>query len=403
MAGQAEAHTLPVMIESDIVIAGGGLAGMIAAARLSADSWRVALVDAAPAGTASRDRRTTALFQPAIETMAKAGVIDPAAPPGTPLATMRLVDAGGRERAPRTTADFLATEAGHDIFGWNFENAPLGDVLRERLAERPGVTVLAGAKVTGRLARTEHTILRLDDGRQIRAKLAIAADGRDSTLRRLAGIRHRRWAYGQHALVFHVTMGRPHDNVSTEIHRTGGPLTLVPLDDIDGEPAGSIVWMMPAAEAEAHAAMTDADLSTALTAATMGLFGPMTVAGPRGVFPIISQIAMAVRAPRLALVAEAAHVMPPIGAQGLNTSLFDVETLAGLIAGADDPGAPALLDRFQARTLPHAMMRVGGIDILNRAAQAEPLPLRDLRNLGLRALHGIGPLRRLAIRTGMNV
>ena len=133
----------------------------------------------------------------------------------------------------------------------------------------------------------------------------------------------------------------------------------------------------------------------------MGLFGDLTVASPRAACPIISQIAHRLTGPRLALVAEAAHVMPPIGAQGLNTSLDDVETLAGLIAGAEDPGVSGPLDRYQTRQWPKTLAKVMGIDLLNRAARTESQPLRDLRRLGLSAINLIGPLRQLAIRAGL--
>jgi 2-octaprenyl-6-methoxyphenol hydroxylase len=133
----------------------------------------------------------------------------------------------------------------------------------------------------------------------------------------------------------------------------------------------------------------------------MQLFGPLTIRSKRAAWPIISQVALNLQADRLALIAEAAHVMPPIGAQGLNTSLHDVETLANLIAGSADPGAGALLQQYERRILPRTLMRIGGIDLLNRAAMAEPQPLRDLRLAGLKLIGEVAPLRRLAIRAGM--
>ncbi|MEL6999426.1 MAG: FAD-dependent monooxygenase, partial [Pseudomonadota bacterium] len=117
--------------------------------------------------------------------------------------------------------------------------------------------------------------------------------------------------------------------------------------------------------------------------------------------PMISQVATRLVSDRLALVAEAAHVMPPIGAQGLNTSLHDVETLAGLVHGAPDPGDRSLLAGYERRILPRTLARVGGIDILNRAAMAEFQPFRDLRRAGLTAIARIPALRRFAIRSGM--
>ena len=389
-------------IETDILIAGGGLAGLAAAARLGSDGWRVVAVDpAAPESGAGDDRRTTAILRPGVETLARAGVWSALAGQAAALWTMRLVDAGGVERRPRETADFTAEEVQDQPFGWNVANRPARAALIARLDELPATRFERGVAVTGLLTRTSGVVARLSDGRRIAARLAVAADGRDSTLRRLAGIGVRRWEYGQKALVFPVTHPEPHRGVSTEIHRSGGPLTLVPMPDLDGRPCSSVVWMVPAARADRLAGLDDTALGAELTAETMGLFGPLTVAGPRGVWPIIGQIAQAMTAERVALVAEAAHVIPPIGAQGLNMSLADVECLAGLIAGAADPGAPDLLSRYARRRWPETVLRVAGVDALNRAAQAELQPLRDLRRLGLKAIHDLAPLRHLAMRLGM--
>ena len=137
----------------------------------------------------------------------------------------------------------------------------------------------------------------------------------------------------------------------------------------------------------------------------MNLFGPLTVASPRAVWPMISQVPSRLISARLALIAEAAHVVPPIGAQGLNMSLHDIETLAELIAKAKlhgkDIGATTLLKSYERKQLPKTLARVGGIDLLNRASMFEPKPLRDLRYAGLTAINRIGPLRKLAIKVGV--
>ena len=173
------------------------------------------------------------------------------------------------------------------------------------------------------------------------------------------------------------------------------------MPDQDGRPCSSVVWMVPGARATALAALDDARLATELTAETMGLFGPLRLAGSRAVWPIMSQVALRLAGPRLALIAEAAHVVPPIGAQGLNMSLADIEQLAQVIETAPDPGAPDLLARYQRRQMPRILARVAGVDMLNRAARAESQPIRELRHLGLAAIDLIPPLRRLAIRTGL--
>ncbi len=391
------------MEDTDVLVAGGGIAGRTAAARFAAAGLSVVLADPAPSASAG-DLRTTAFLSPAIRTLERAGAWEAMLPDSAMLRTMRLVDAGGRERAPRLTTDFRAAEIGEDGFGRNVPNRSIQAALSSTLDAFAQVTRI-GSSVTGYVGREDAALIRLADGRTLHARLVVAADGRNSTLRGLAGIRHRRWEYHQQALVFAVTHEAPHEGVSTEIHRTGGPLTLVPMADHAGAPCSSVVWMVPNARAARLSALDDAALATELTAETMGLFGPLTIAGPRAVWPIIGQMALDVTAPRLALVAEAAHVIPPIGAQGLNMSLADVETLAGLAEEARsrdrDIGSPELLARYKARRMPEMLARVAGVDMLNRAAQTELQPLRDLRAAGLAALHGITPVRRLAMRLGL--
>ena len=393
------------IIDTDILVAGGGIAGLTATARLAAAGLNVICVDPAPADAPGSDQRTTALLEPAVATLERAGAWAAMAPHAEALWTMRLVDAGGQAREVRETADFEANEMMDRPFGWNVPNIAIREALLARLAELPGARLVNGQTVTGLVTRSAEALARLSGGGQVRARLVLAADGRDSGLRAGAGIGVRRWHYGQKALVFAVTHRRPHDGVSTEIHRTGGPLTLVPMPDRDGRPCSSVVWMAPGPRATRLHALDDAALGAELTAETMDLFGPLELTGPRALWPIIGQIAARLDAQRLALVAEAAHVVPPIGAQGLNMSLADIETLARLVEDAQaegqDIGAPELLAAYQRRRYPEMAARVAGIDLLNRAAMAQAQPLRDLRRAGLKAIHDVAPLRRLAMRLGL--
>ncbi|KZD06862.1 MULTISPECIES: FAD-dependent oxidoreductase [Thalassospira] len=394
------------MIETDILIAGGGIAGMSAAARFAADGHRIMIVDPAPADIGEgTDLRTTAFLQPGIDTLKKAGVWDAIKPTGAELRVMRIVDAGGTEMTPRETADFDGAETTQGFFGWNVSNKAARVSLMAKLETLPNVDFRFSTTVTGFTGTARYGEATLSGGETVRAKLVVAADGRNSSLREFAGIKHRRWAYDQSALVFVVTHDKPHDNISTEIHRTGGPLTLVPMPDLNGKPCSSVVWMTPADRAQQLYNMDDATLSAEITRDTMSMFGPLTVASPRAVWPMISQVPSRLISARLALVAEAAHVVPPIGAQGLNMSLHDIETLADLMAKAklkgEDIGATTLLKSYERKQLPKTLARVGGIDLLNRASMFEPRTLRDLRYAGLTAINRIGPLRKLAIKVGV--
>lgn len=389
----------------DVLVAGGGVAGLTATAAFAAEGLRAVCVDPVPPVTSAdaegSDLRSTAFLMPAVDLLARAGLWDRLAPHAAPLRIMRLADAGGAAGIIRTTADFDAAEIGAAAFGYNLPNWLLRREMVARLADMPGAALYAGVRVSGLTPRTGEAIVALSDGRAIRARLVVAADGRDSAVRDFLGIGARRWGYGQKALVFTVAHALPHADVSIEIHRTGGPFTLVPLPDRDGEPASSVVWMEAGPRAAALAALPEAEFNAALAERACGALGAIRLTSPRRVWPIVSQIADRLSGPRTALIAEAAHVVPPIGAQGLNMSLADLAALLDLTRGADDIGAPDLLERYHRQRHREIQLRIAGIDALNRAAMAEPRALRDLRRAGLAALHGITPIRRAAMRLGL--
>jgi 2-octaprenyl-6-methoxyphenol hydroxylase len=252
------------------------------------------------------------------------------------------------------------------------------------------------------LARDAEAIVTLTDGTQVSARLVIGADGRGSAVRKAASIDVKTTRYGQKAVTFAVTHDAPHDNVSTEVHRSGGPFTLVPLPDHDGRPCSAVVWMANGAEVQRLAALSDDAFEAAANDRSALLYGPLKLASRRSVWPIISQITESLTAPRTALVAEAAHVMPPIGAQGLNMSLKDLACLLDLAqAEPAQIGSPALLDAYARQRHPDIKLRVTGIDALNRASIAGSPMFQTLRSKGIEALYGIAPVRRTLMQLGL--
>lgn len=390
---------------TDVVIAGGGPAGLIAAAAFGAAGHRVLCLDPAPPVTAEAspgaDLRSTAFLTPSLQVLRASGLWDRLAPHAMPLQTMRIVDAGGAAPRPRLNCAFEASEISDEPFGWNVMNWLIRREALGLIGDMPQVTFRPGIAATGYAARGDGAVVTLSDGSRVAARLVVAADGRNSTLRQAAGIGVRTWRYGQKALAFAVTHEVPHNNVSTEVHRSGGPFTLVPLPDREGRPCSAVVWLESGPEVLRLAALTREDLAALATERSAEVLGRLTLATGVTVWPIIAQIADRYTAPRLALIAEAAHVVPPIGAQGLNMSLADLTDL--LARAGDDPGDPAMLAAYDRRRRPEAMIRLRGIDLLNRASMARARPLRDARAAGLGLLHGLAPVRRLAMRAGLGM
>ena len=393
-------------MDHDILISGGGIAGLIATAAFGAAGFRVLCVDPAPPVTTREsegsDLRSTAFLQPAQAFLAQAGLWDRLAPHATPLQVMRIVDAGGEFPEPRLSRDFDAADISDQPFGWNLPNWLLRREIAAHLADLPGVTFRPGTATTRLFTRDASARVGLSDGRRVEVRLVIAADGRNSPMRQAAGIPVRTTRFGQKALAFAVTHPLPHDNVSTEIHRSGGPFTLVPLPDHEGRPSSAVVWMEEGPKAEALMALPAEAFEQEMSQRSCHVFGPLTLASRRTIWPIIAQEATRLTAQRLALVAEAAHVVPPIGAQGLNMSLADMRVLHDLASTSPDRlGTPEMLDAYSRARLPDIRARIAGITALNRASMLSAPALRDARAAALNLLYGAPPVRRTLMQLGL--
>ena len=392
----------------DILISGGGIAGLTAAAAFGNAGFSVQCVDPTPPVTerdaAGSDLRTTAFLQPARNFLDEAGLWERLAPHAAPLQIMRIVDAGGAVPEPRIVKDFNASDISDQPFGWNLPNWLLRREMVARLDEMDNVDLRLGTATTSLFTRTNEARVSLSDGTATRAKLVIAADGRNSPMRSAAGIDVHTTRYGQKALAFAITHPIPHENVSTEIHRSGGPFTLVPLPDYMGQASSALVWMERGPRAQELFEMDTPTFEAEMTTRSCSLFGPLTLASRRTIWPIISQSAERLYGERLALMAEAAHVVPPIGAQGLNMSLGDMRVLLELAkANPDTLGDTKMLEVYHKKRFAEVKLRVKGIDLLNRASMVETPGLRDARALGLNALYSLAPVRKTLMQMGLGV
>ncbi|RID93697.1 UbiH/UbiF family hydroxylase [Gemmobacter lutimaris] len=393
---------------TDILISGGGVAGLAAACAFGSAGFSVICVEPNPPVTEAEaegaDLRTTAFLHPSIPVLEAAGLWQRLEPHAAALQIMRIVDAGGEKPEPRVIKDFDAADLSDKPFGWNLPNWLLRREMLARIGELPNVRFLPGVGTASVLTRETEALVGLSDGRRIAARLLIGADGRNSTVRQALDIPVKTLRYGQKALAFAVSHPIPHGNISTEIHRSGGPFTFVPLPDRGGQPRSAVVWMDRAAEIDRRMALPVADFEAEMMERSCGLLGPLTLVSRLTSWPIIAQIAARMSGERVALMAEAAHVMPPIGAQGLNMSLADLTALLEL-AEADPAhlGDAAMLDAYHRKRHLDVEARVRGIDLLNRASQIGAQPLRDLRAATLDALYSVAPVRRGLMRAGIGV
>src|ERR1700694_1953381 len=380
----------------DAAVVGGGPAGLAAAIALAQSGAATALIARrAPYG----DNRTTALLGGSVDFLQALDVWPRCHDKAAPLQVMRLVDDTCRLiRAPEVR--FSCDEIGLDVFGYNIENRLLMEALEARAAELAELTRFDDEADTINPQDTDVAI-RTGQGNSLSARLVVGADGRHSLCRGAAGIEVRRRELKQAALTFNVRHSRPHRNISTEFHTPQGPCVFVPLP---GD-RSSVVWVAAPKEAERLFALTDDALSEAAERQSHSILGRVHVEPGRHLFPLAIDQPRQFAKSRIALVGEAAHVLPPIGAQGLNLGLRDAADIADIVRDAmlsgEDPGSPQVLKRYDTARRADIASRTFAIDAANRSLLSDFLPMQSLRAAGLHLIGSFGPLRRLAMREGL--
>lgn len=380
----------------DVAVVGGGPAGLGAAIALAGSGAKTALI-ARRAPYA--DNRTTALLGGSVDFLQTLDVWPRCKDNAAALQAMRLVDDTGRLiRAPEVR--FSASEIGLDEFGYNIENRLLMAALEQRAAELATLTRFDDEADTVSPGEADVAI-RTGRGNSLSARLVAGADGRQSLCREAAGIEVRRRELKQSALTFNVSHSRPHRNISTEFHTPHGPCVFVPLP---GD-RSSVVWVAAPNEAERLLALSDDELSDATETQSHSILGRLRVEPGRHLFPLAIERPGQFARHRIALVGEAAHVIPPIGAQGLNMGLRDAADIADLVREAmlagEDPGSPQVMKRYDSTRRADVLSRTFAIDVANRSLLSDFLPMQSLRAAGLHLMGSFGPLRRLAMREGL--
>ncbi|MEP6827218.1 MAG: FAD-dependent monooxygenase, partial [Aestuariivirga sp.] len=364
------------MTDYTAIVSGAGPAGLAAAILLAQDGVNTALIGP----PAAEDLRTTALMQPSIQLLKFIGIW-----PGeiaghcAPLKRLHIVDdTGNLVSAPKI--EFVASELGLEEFGFNIPLIHLVPALQHR-AQAAGVHFING-KSANAIAQNESITVTTENGANITAKVLLIADGAASPLRRALGFNTQTTRYDQMALVTTFDHSASHDFTSTEFHKEAGPFATVPLP---GNRSG-LVWMSKPAGIEALLKLSDKELCTEIQLESHGFLGLISNLGSRKSFPMQTSSATVFAKSRAMLVGEAAHALPPIGAQGLNLSLRDVATAADLIIGAGDPGSATITAAYDKQRQADVATRLTMTGLLNASLLSELSSFHLARALGLAAV-----------------
>ncbi|MEF2072777.1 UbiH/UbiF family hydroxylase [Consotaella aegiceratis] len=377
----------------EVAIVGGGLAGYATALGMAQAGFDTILLAPPPS---RQDTRTTALLGRSVAFLSEIGLFPCILDRGEAIKTIRIIDDSKRLlRGP--LLEFRAEEIDLRVFGYNVRNADLLSAAQERAA------TLSGLQILNEPAASLHhddksATLTLENGDSVVASLVVGADGQRSLVREQSAIRFLTWSYPQSAIVLNFSHAVPHQHASNEFHASAGPLAQVPLPGM----ASSLVWVEQPHLADLYVDLKPERLAQMVEERLHSLLGAVTVDGPVARFPLRGGSTVRVTGGRAALVGEAGHVFPPIGAQGLNLGLRDAGAIvAAASANRLDPGRRPSLRRYELARRADILSRTLGVDVLNRSLLADFVPTQLVRAAGLSALSAFAPIKRMAMREGL--
>ena len=381
------------MDRADVIIFGGGLVGLALASALDSSGLSVIIVDPAdpaPRSESAFDGRTSAVSSSSMRMLTTIGVAGHLAEPGCPIWRIAV-------------ADGLAPGALHfdpddqEPLGFMHENRHLRTALQARAEAGKNIWLLWKSRVAHVDRGSTGVVVSLEDGRKLQAPLLVAADGRNSRTREVAGINVARWKYDHQAIVSVLGHEKPHEHVAYEIFYPTGPFALLPMNDDKATHRSAIVWSVPEEDAAGWLSLSDEDFAAEAEAAMGGFLGKIAMLAPRSSFPLGFHHAAQMTAERLALIGDAAHAIHPIAGQGLNLGFRDVAALAEvLVEGARlglDLGDKQLLDRYQRWRSLDALSVAFATDTLTRIYGVPGRTASAMRRFGMGLVGRISPLR----------
>ena len=391
-----------------IVIAGAGVVGLAVAALLArgrcADRLRVHVLDGRPLPrwrTESMDPRVYALSRASQQLFEHLRAWERVtAARAAPYRRMRVFQ--GADPSAPGALDFDSAEIGEPDLGHIVEDSLLRTVLADTIAAAPNATLAIGAEIAAVAVEPGSVVAELSQGGSVRGSVLLAADGSDSTVRRLLDLPLTEHRYEQTAVVTHVTSSVAHRDTAWQRFMQGGPLAFLPLTD----GRSSVVWSLPTADAERLLEASDGEFLAALNEASAGVLGTLTACSARVSFPLKALHAPRYTTPRAALLGDAAHTVHPLAGQGMNLGLLDAACVAAVIEDAllagEDAGDLKVLRRYERERKGDNLKSLAAFDGLNRLFRLPPYAT-PVRALGLAAVDAAGPVKRALMREALGL
>ncbi len=396
-------------MQADLIIVGAGMVGSTLALALEGSGLDILVLDASPLEAADFDPQGG--FEPRVSALSAASQRiferlgawpEMSARRVSPYTDMHVWDGSGTGQI-----HFSAETVHAEVLGHIVENRVVQDALLETMQRRGGQRLLGAARFERLERMPQGWQLTLDDGRQLNAPLLVAADGANSAVRRLAGCETREWDYLHQAIVTSVRCSEPHQRTAWQRFTDDGPLAFLPLERDRDQHWCSIVWSVTELEARRLMALDDVAFRAALGRAFEQRLGEVEEVDPRLCIPLRQRHAKRYVQPGLALIGDAAHTIHPLAGQGVNLGLLDAAVLAEVIEAAmargERPEDIRVLSRFERRRMPHNLAMMAAMEGFERLFQADPLPLRWLRNTGLKAVQALPEAKALFVRQALGL
>jgi 2-octaprenylphenol hydroxylase len=392
---------------ADLLIVGAGMVGSALALALRDSGLNILVVDGGPltvkpfVADAPFEARVSALSIASQRILERLGVWDGiVARRVSPYSDMHVWDGSGTGKV-----HFSASSVHAEVLGHIVENRVVQDALVERLHDS-SIGLLADARLEQMRHSGDDWLLTLSDGRTLRAPLVVAADGANSTVRRMTGTATREWDYLHHAIVTSVRTADSHRKTAWQRFTDDGPLAFLPLDR-EGEHWCSIVWSVTPEQSERLMKLDDERFCRELENAFEGCLGQVISADSRVCVPLRQRHAKRYVAPGLALIGDAAHTIHPLAGQGVNLGFLDAAVLAEVLCGGVERGErladERVLSRYERRRMPHNLALMAAMEGFERLFQADALPVRLLRNAGLKMVDHSAEAKALFVRQALGL